>query len=121
MTTRRTSVISLIIILALYSFINYKGIFKKTAMIIVFFGLASIMIFYLMMVRPVDNISQYLYENGRFSNYIRSIEVFIGSPLGIGYDNVYLASVMNDNVIPHNTLLGWLVMGGLWFLIPQSK
>lgn len=119
MTTRRTSVISLIIILALYFFFQYKGIVKKSAVMILYVMLVLIMVAYMMVVRPVDDLSQYLYENERFANYMRALELFAENPFGIGYDNVNLSSLMADGVVPHNTLLRWLVMGGLWFVVPM--
>ena len=119
MTTRRTSVISLIIVLALYFFFHYKGIMKRSLVMILYVALVVIMVAYMTVVRPVDNLSQYLYENERFANYLRALELAIESPFGIGYDNVNLATQMTDGVIPHNTVLRWLAMGGFWFIIPM--
>ncbi len=119
LTSRRTSVISLIIILGVYAFFHYKGALKKTGMLILFGLLVAVMLAYLMISRPVDDLSGYLNDNMRFANYMKSLEIFINNPLGIGYDNAHLASLMTDNIIPHNTLLRWLVMGGIIFTVPM--
>ncbi len=119
LTSRRTSVISLIIVLGVYAFFHYKGALKKTGMLIFFGILVAVMLAYLMISRPVDDLSGYLNDNLRFVNYVRSLEIFADNPFGIGYDNVHLASLMTDNIIPHNTLLRWLVMGGIIFTVPM--
>ena len=115
-TTRRTSIISLVICLLLYVPINYKGVFKKLAMFS-FVGIVMVvMISYLMISRPVEDYSQYFYSNGRIENYISALGVLAAHPLGVGYDNVYLKNLVGDYV-PHNTLLRWLNMGGIIFAV----
>ena len=113
-TTRRTSIISLILCLIIYIPIYYKGVFKKITMFILVSGVVGIMLFYLVVVRPVENYGQLISDNGRFTDYIASLKLLIDHPLGIGYDNVYLLQFM-VNGIPHNTVLRWLNMGGIIF------
>ena len=113
-TTRRTSIVSLFIILVLYAFLRYKGMMKKITMIGFVSVVVAIMMFYLLVSRPVDDYSLYLYSNGRFENYISALKVFLEKPLGIGYDNINIANTVGD-FIPHNTVLRWLNMGGIIF------
>ncbi len=116
-TSRRTSVVTLVVVLAAYMFVEYRGILKRTAMIGVYVFVAGLMIFYLATVRTIDDYSQLIYDNGRFENYAAAWNIFIRHPFGIGYDNVYLQKQMGG-IIPHNTLLRWLDMGGVWFALP---
>lgn len=85
-------------------------------MLILMSGLIGIMMFYLVIARPVENYVQLISENGRFEDYILSIKLLLAHPLGIGYDNVYLLQFM-ENAIPHNTVLRWLNMGGIIFTL----
>ncbi|MGM9635661.1 MAG: O-antigen ligase family protein [Candidatus Avispirillum sp.] len=117
-TTRRTSVISLVIVLVPYVFIHYKGTLKKTVMLLTVALTVGVMIAYLLVARPVDDLSQIINENGRMEYYINSLRVFFENPLGIGYDNLYLADAVGG-YIPHNTVLRWLVMGGIPFAVPM--
>jgi len=116
LTTRRTSIISLVICFAVYIPLRYKGIMNKVKMMSVLSIMVAVMILSLLIVRPVDDFSQYLDSNGRFENYITSIRLFIRNPLGIGYDNGYLISMMKD-IVPHNTILRWLNMCGFIFTL----
>lgn len=113
-TTRRTSIISLVICLILYIPIYYRGVLKKIFMMSFMAIVIGIMMFYLVIVRPVENYTQLISDNGRFDDYIASLKLFISHPLGIGYDNVYLVQFM-ENGLPHNTALRWLNMGGIVF------
>lgn len=112
-TSRRTSVVCLIIILVIYTIFSDIDIFKKILYTILVPVFCFIMIHFLQMSRPVENISQLVENNGRIPDYISGIEVFLKHPMGIGYDNVYLASLMTRGIIPHNTILRWLDMGGI--------
>jgi len=84
LTTRRTSIVSLVAILCLYIFIRYKGVIKKVTMLVTFTAITVVMAFLLLVVRPVDDYSQVLNPNGRFENYIDAINIFIANPLGVG-------------------------------------
>ena len=117
-TTRRTSVISLIIVLVPYVFIHYKGSLKKAVMLLLVALAVGVMVTYLLVARPVDDFSQMLDENGRLEYYSNSIHILFENPLGIGYDNAYLADAVGG-IIPHNTVLRWLVMGGIPFTVPM--
>ena len=112
-TSRRTSVICLIIILVIYTIFSDIDIFKKILYTILAPIFGFVMIHFLQMSRPVENISQLVENNGRIPDYISGIQVFLKHPLGIGYDNIYLASLMTRGIIPHNTILRWLDMGGI--------
>lgn len=118
-TTRRTSVISLVIVLVPYVFLHYKGTLKKSVMLLIVALTVGVMITYLLVARPVDDISQILDENGRMAYYRNSLRVFLENPLGIGYDNQYLADAVGG-VIPHNTVIRWLVMGGFPFALAMT-
>lgn len=112
-TSRRTSVICLIVILVIYTIFSDIDIFKKILYTILAPIFGFVMIHFLQMSRPVENISQLVENNGRIPDYISGIQVFLKHPLGIGYDNIYLASLMTRGIIPHNTILRWLDMGGI--------
>lgn len=112
-TSRRTSVICLIIILVIYTTFSDIDILKKILYTIFVPIFAFAMIYFLQMSRPVDQVSQLVENNGRIPDYISGIQVFVTNPLGIGYDNTYLASLMIRGIIPHNTVLRWLDMGGI--------
>lgn len=120
LTSRRTSIVALLIVLSLYAFLHYKGIVKKIVTLSLFAILGIIMLNYLLISRPVDDLSMYLYDNHRFVNYMRTLEVSVKHPFGIGYDNTYAVTFMSDNIIPHFTVLRWLLMGGYWFAIPMT-
>lgn len=117
-TTRRTSVVSLVIVLVPYVFVHYKGTLKKAAMLLLVTCIVAVMAAYLLVARPVDSFSQIFNENGRIEYYINSLRIFFENPLGIGYDNQYLTDVVGGYV-PHNTVIRWLVMGGIPFTIPM--
>lgn len=112
-TSRRTSVICLVIILVIYTIFSDIDIFKKMLYAILVPIFCFVMIHFLQMSRPVENVSQLVENNGRIPDYISGIKVFLENPLGIGYDNTYLASLMTRGIIPHNTILRWLDMGGI--------
>lgn len=117
-TSRRTSIIALIFCIILYIPIVYKGIAKKLTMFTVMTGCILLMLVYLFVVRPIDDVSQLLDFNGRIENYLESLYLFVKHPLGVGYDNVNLLQQMegNSNFIIHNTVLRWLNMGGILFV-----
>ena len=117
LTTRRTSIVSLVIILALYALFHYKNPLAKIVSVVLFAIVGAVMLYYLLQSRPVDDLSQYLYDNQRFANYTRVLEVSSTHPFGVGYDGVYSNSFMSDNIAPHNTALRWTLMGGYWFTI----
>ena len=116
LTSRRTSIISLVICFVFYVPLRYKGIMKKLTMMTLLFGAAVLMILYLIVARPVEDYGQYLDSNGRFENYLLSIGLFLEHPLGIGYDNVELVNQLNS-FEPHNTVLRWLNMAGIVFTL----
>ena len=116
MTSRRTSTISLIIVLAMYVFLHYKGLGKKTLYIFGFAILGVAFLYYLTITRPVDNLGQLLDDNGRIETYIKALDVLMKNPLGVGYDNMYLAS-LTGGIVPHNTVIRWLAMGGYPFTL----
>jgi len=103
-----------VLCLILYIPIYYKGTLKKLSMLLLISAVVGIMLFYLVIARPVDNYAQLVYENGRITDYISSIKLLLAHPLGIGYDNIYLVQFM-EHAIPHNTVLRWLNMGGIFF------
>ena len=117
-TTRRTSVVTLMIVLVLYVLLHYKGAMKKALMLLIICGIIAVMITYLLAARPVDDIRLVFDENGRVEYYRNSLEVLLKNPLGIGYDNNYLVDVVGG-IVPHNTVLRWLVMGGYPFAVPM--
>ena len=120
MTSRRTSTLVLAGIAMIYVYFHFKGVGKKLLLSIIFgIGLIA-MIYYLLIVRPVDSFSQAVSDNGRFENYLGAIDLIGENPLGYGYDSNYLASLMPRGVIPHNTILRWACMGGVLFPIPLA-
>ena len=117
-TSRRTSTLTLIVVAALYVVFHYRGFGKKLVFTVIFGAALAVMLYYLLIVRPVDNLSQVISDNGRFENYAASLSIIFKNPFGIGYDNNYLFSLMTDVDIPHNTLLRWMCMGGFVFAAP---
>ncbi len=116
-TSRRTSTISLIIVVAFFVLFHYRSISKKILYSIIL-GLALItMLYYLLIARPVDEFSQILSDNGRFAGYAAALKIVFNNPFGIGYDDDYLSSLMPYNTSPHNTVLRWAVMGGILFAL----
>lgn len=115
-TSRRTPIVSLAIILAAYVLLHYKGVGKKLTMALLAIGMVGVMFLYLYYSRSVTTLDSLLYDNGRFTLYIKSIELFLKYPFGIGYDNAHLAYEMGG-IVPHNTMLRWLNMGGILFCI----
>lgn len=116
MTSRRTSTISLLIVLAVYVFIHYKGFGKKSLCIFGFTICGIAFLYYMTITRPVDSLSQMFDDNGRIEAYVKSLQILWTHPLGIGYDNAYLAQ-HTGGIVPHNTVLRWLAMGGYPFTI----
>ena len=118
LTSRRTSTMTLAVVAMLFVYFHFKGIGKKLVFTIVFgIGVAAMM-YYLFVVRPIESFSQAIYDNGRFENYLGAIDLIGENPLGYGYDGEYLASLMPNGIIPHNTILRWACMGGIGFPIP---
>lgn len=118
LTSRRTSVISLVVILIPVLLNTGKGIVKKLGLIIIAPLIILITLHFLNLSRPTDNFSQYTQNNGRFIDYISGIDVAVHNPIGIGYGDKYLASKMNSGIIPHNTILRWVDQGGIFLAIP---
>lgn len=118
LTSRRTSIISLMIILGAYCLIHYRNI-KRILSIFVFAIVAAMGLYALNLSRPVGSYIQFVNDNGRVPDYLSGLAVFAEHPLfGIGYDNIYLASLMTRGIIPHNTILRWLDMGGIFLAVP---
>ncbi|MBQ7669721.1 MAG: O-antigen ligase family protein [Clostridia bacterium] len=116
-TSRRSSTIPLFMVIAVFVIFHYRNVGKKILFSIIL-GLGSIiMMYYLLVVRPVDSFSQILSDNGRFAGYLAALKIIIQHPFGIGYDDDYLTSFMPNNVTPHNTILRWAVMGGIVFAV----
>ena len=116
-TSRRSSTISLIIIIAAFVIFHYRNVAKKILFTIIL-GMGSlIMMYYLLIVRPVSEFSQILSDNGRFEGYIAALGIITKNPFGIGYDDDYLSSLMPYGVSPHNTILRWAAMGGIVFAV----
>ncbi len=113
LTSRRTSTLSLIIIFALYVLFHYKEIGKK----LVFTGIGilagGVMMYYLLIARPVESFSQLFNDNGRLENYAAALDIIKKYPLGVGYDGTYIDSMMPGSIAPHNTVLRWCTMGGI--------
>jgi len=114
LTTRRTSILSLAICLVLYVPIVYKGTLKKITMMIIVTAVILVMIAYLAIARSIDSFSLLINSNGRIQNYKESFELFLAHPFGVGFDNDNLSFFFSE-VIPHNTVLRWLNMGGFLF------
>lgn len=112
-TSRRTSTLSLIIILAVYVLFHYKGIGKKLLFSLLGGIVVFVMLYYLLIARPVDSLAQIINDNGRIENYISALKVIKEHPFGVGYDDMHLVSYMDDGITPHNTFLRWCVMGGI--------
>ena len=118
LTSRRTSVISLIIIIIPLLLNIEKGIVKKLGIFIIAPLIIITTLYFLNLSRPVKNVKQYTNDTGRFADYISGVDVAIHNPLGIGYGDTYLASRMNSGIIPHNTILRWIDQGGVFLAIP---
>lgn len=118
-TSRRTSTISLMIVLVLYALFHVKGMSKKLLTIGGFALLCGIMVFFFLYSRPVDNMEQFFFENGRIKNYIKVFETVKDHPFGVSFDAVYNSRFMSDGIQPHNTFLRWLFMGGPLFAVPM--
>lgn len=114
LTARRTSTVSLIMVLAVYVILHYRGFGKKIIFVTIAFAAGSLMLYYLLIVRPVESLSQIIDDNGRITTYINALNVFKEHPFGIGYDVEYLVSIIKG-VEPHNTVLRWLCLGGFIF------
>ena len=102
-TTRRTSILSLAVCLVIYVFVVYKDIGKKLLMTVMILFAVGVMLAYLAFARSISDFSLLINMNGRSENYMESIRLFLTHPLGLGYDNVYLDSLML--FVPHNTFL----------------
>lgn len=131
LTSRRTSTLSLLIILAFYVLIHYKGIGKKLLFSALGCIAGAVMLYYLLIARPVDSFSQLFSDNGRIENYKAAFEIIKTYPMGVGYDSTYLDSLMPGSITPHNTVLRWCTMGGfpfaallvtlIWFVLRDSR
>lgn len=118
LTSRRTGVISLLVIVVPFLFKVQKNKGKKILLLIAIPILLIITFYFLMMSRPVENINQYTDNNGRIDDYISSIKLSLKNPIGIGYGDEYLSKNMTNGIIPHNTILRWINQGGLLLAFP---
>lgn len=113
-TSRRTSTLSLIIVIAFYVLFHYKGVGKKVFFTVLGVGIGALMLYYLLLSRPVDSFSQMLSDNGRYENFAGAFEIIKEHPLGIGYDDAYNVTFMPDHkTAVHNTILRWCIMAGI--------
>ncbi len=116
-TSRRTSTISFIVVVAFFVLFHYRGLSKKILYSVIL-GIGCItMLYYLLIARPVSEFSQILSDNGRFAGYEVALKLIAKNPFGIGYDDDYLSSLMPYNISPHNTVMRWAAMGGLLFAL----
>lgn len=114
MTSRRTSTVTFIIVFAVFALTHYKGIGVKIGLLCLVAVLGAVMLYFLLISRPVDSLVQLLDDNGRIENYLDAINLIKKSPLGIGLDDIELARNMtNSMIVPHNTLLRWICFGGI--------
>ena len=116
-TSRRSSTVTLIIVIAAFVLFHYRNVAKKVLFTIILGTFSVIMLYYLLIVRPVNDLSQILDDNGRISGYLAVLNIIFQHPFGIGYDDDYLTSLMPHNVTPHNTVLRWAAMGGIVFAL----
>ncbi len=113
-TSRRTSTLSLIMVLAAYVLFHYKGIGKKILFAAIGVGVGILMLYYLLLSRPVDTFSQILSDNGRFENFAGAFELIKEHPFGMGYDDSYNVLFMPDHkTTVHNTFLRWCILTGI--------
>ncbi|MDD6094176.1 MAG: hypothetical protein PUC29_00315 [Clostridia bacterium] len=113
-TTRRTSIVTLAIVLVFYVLLHYKGTIKRINMAVLVAGLLSVMFLYLYYTRSILDLFTLTYNNGRFEGYAAGLKLLWDNPFGIGYDNVNLAAAVGG-IVPHNSMLRWLNMGGFIF------
>ena len=114
-TSRRSSTITLIIVIGVFVLFHYRSVAKRILFSVILGLFSLIMMYYLLIVRPVSYLSQILDDNGRFDGYLAALDIIIKHPFGIGYDDDYLTSFMPHNISPHNTILRWAAMGGVLF------
>ncbi len=114
-TSRRSSTITLIIIIGAFVLFHYRSVAKRMLFTVILGLISLLMMYYLLIVRPVSYLSQILDDNGRFDGYIAALDIIIKHPFGIGYDDDYLTSFMPHGISPHNTILRWAAMGGVLF------
>ena len=110
-TTRRTSIVSIGIVLVLYVFLHYKGAVKKMTMGLIVFGMLSVMLIYLYYTRSINTVGMLTDDNGRIKGYLSALALLFENPFGVGYDNTYLAPLVGG-IVPHNSMLRWMDMGG---------
>lgn len=114
MTSRRTSTVTFVIIFTAFAMTHYKGFKARLGLTVLIGVLVAVMLYFLLISRPVDSFSQLLDDNGRFENYADAINLIKKSPLGIGLDDIELAySMENTIMVPHNTFLRWTCFGGI--------
>lgn len=119
MTSRRTGVTALCIILPLYFLFNDNKFIKKVLSIGILCCFMMVILYFINLSRPMENSSQLFEDNGRMPDYLAAIDVIMENPFGIGYGDKYLASLM-VMAIPHNTILRWLCFGGIILAIPMT-
>lgn len=118
LTSRRTSTFVLIIVAGLYIMFHFKGLGNRFIFTMIFAVAGALMIYYLFIVRPVESVSQAISDNGRYVNYRSVLRIIRENPFGVGYDSVHIVALMEDGVVPHNTLLRWICMGSVFFALP---
>lgn len=114
-TSRRSSTITLIIVIGAFVLFHYRGVAKKILFSVILGLISLIMMYYLLIVRPVSFVGQILNDNGRFNGYLAALDIIAKHPFGIGYDDDYLTTFMPHGISPHNTILRWAAMGGVIF------
>lgn len=111
---RRTAIVTLVVIMAIYVVVGVKSIKGKIGAIFFYITSAYIGLFFLGRSRNVNSVYRLLYDNGRYTLWRDGFILFLRSPIfGYGFDNEYLVNVlMPTKMIVHNTLIRWLDMGG---------
>ncbi len=113
-TSRRTSIISLAIVMVFYVVFHYRGAVKRFTMTMIVVGMMVVMLLYLSYSRSITSVSSLMSDNGRFEGYMNGIRLILKNPFGVGYDNASLASRLGG-IVTHNSMLRWLEMGGVVF------
>ena len=114
MTSRRTSTLTLVAMFALFAIVNVRGLGKKIGFTALVILLGGVMLFFLLKTRPVDSLAQLLNDNGRFLNFNDAANTIKAHPFGVGLDDYALALnyMPESGIVPHNTFLRWLCIGG---------
>ena len=118
LTSARTGVVSFVIVLAIYSFINFfdlmfKGSIKAFLLIVLNIVVLIGTVYIFTFLRPDDLLN----DSGRGSLNFKAIELFQEYPfMGIGFG----VSTFGERfgIIPHNMLFQALAQGGLIYTLP---